>query len=210
MAQADPSSPTEVPVLPARATSDGTHRRLLEEALLRFARTGYHGVSVREIARAAGVQASSLYSHLESKEHLLFELMLVGHEEHYQLLREALLESGNAPEDQIARLVRAHVLMHVTYPLLARICNRELEALGPENRTRVRAVRNQSEQLFVDVIERGSRLGVFRVPDPWLATAAIGGMGIRVAEWWSTELGFSVDDVVSAYCQFALRMLREA
>ncbi len=176
---------------------------------MRFGRSGYHGVSVRQVATAAGVQASSLYSHLESKEHLLFELMLLGHEEHYQMLREALLESGNDPEDQLVRLVGAHVLMHLTYPLLARICNRELEALGPENRTAVRAVRTQSEQLFVDVIERGSRLGVFSVPDAWLATAAIGGMGIRVAEWWSPDLGYAAGDVVSTYCQFALRMLRE-
>jgi AcrR family transcriptional regulator len=197
-----------LPVLPARATSDGTHRRLLEEALLRFGRSGYHGVSVREIARAAGVQASSLYSHMASKEHLLLELMLIGHEEHQQLLRDALLDSGNDPEDQIKRLVGAHVVMHATYPMLAKICNREMEALGPANRARVRAVRTQSEQLFIDVIERGCRLGVFSVPDPWLATAAIGGMGIRVAEWWSAELPYSVEDVVSSFGLFAARLLR--
>lgn len=195
-------------MLPDRATSDGTHRRLLEEALVRFGERGYHGVPVREIAKAAGVQASSLYSHLESKEQLLFELMLLGHEEHYDALRHALLESGNDSADQVEQLVAVHVAFHAKFALLARICNRELAALGPANRDQVVAVRSQSEQLFIDVINRGVRLGVFSVPDPWLATAAIVAMGLRVAEWWSDDNGYSVDEVAASYKMFALRLLR--
>lgn len=194
-------------LLPERATSDGTHRRLLEEALVRFGERGYHGVSVREIARAAGVQASSLYAHLESKEELLFELMMLGHEEHHELLRRVLLEAGSDPAEQVSDLVAAHVVFHATYPLLARICNREMSALGQANRDQVVTVRNQSEQMFVDVIERGVRLGVFDVPDSWLATAAIGAMGIRVAEWWTEDLPFGVNEVVAAYRLYALRLL---
>ncbi len=194
-------------LLPDRATSDGTHRRLLEEALIRFGQRGYHGVSVREIARAAGVQASSLYTHLGSKEELLFELMMLGHEEHHELLRRVLLEASSDPAEQVSDLVAAHVVFHATYPLLARICNRELAALGEANRDQVLTVRSQSEQIFVDVIERGVRLGGFDVPDSWLATAAIGGMGIRVAEWWGEDLPFDVADVVASYRVFALRLL---
>ncbi|MGC9963694.1 MAG: TetR/AcrR family transcriptional regulator [Acidimicrobiales bacterium] len=209
MEQIDPRILTEHPLLPDRATSDGTHRRLLEEALLRFGERGYHGVSVREIAKAAGVQASSLYTHVESKEQVLFELMLLGHEEHHERLRSVLLESSADPAEQIQRLVTAHVVFHATFPLLARICNRELAALGPENRGQVVAVRNQSEQLFIDVIDRGVRLEVFNVPDAWLATAAIAAMGLRVPEWWNDDLPFNIDEVAGAYRLFALRLLRD-
>ena len=34
-------------------------------------------------------------------------------------------------------LVTAHVVMHATYPLLARVCNKELHALSPANAERV-------------------------------------------------------------------------
>jgi len=207
MSQSVVRDETDRALLPERAISDGTHRRLLEEALIGFGQRGYHGVSVREIARAAGVQASSLYSHLESKEQVLYELMLIGHQEHHEQLRHALLESGTEPSEQIGRIVTAHVVFHATFPLLARICNRELPALSQANREQVVAVRTQSEQLFVDVINRGVRLGVFQVPDSWLATAAIGAMGIRVAEWWSDDVPFSVEDLARAYSTFALRIL---
>src|SRR5438552_2192791 len=106
-AAAAPSPPP--PLLPPRATADGTHRRLLEEALVLFGQRGFHGVSVREIADASGIRASSLYAHLESKEELLFQLVSIGHEEHHELLRRALLEASSDPVDQITRVVRAHV-----------------------------------------------------------------------------------------------------
>ena len=186
------------PLLPARASADGTHRRLLEESLLLFGERGFHGVSVREIAQAAGIRASSLYSHIESKEQLLLELMLIGYQEHHELLSGALLDSGDDPVDQIRRLVAAHVRLHAEFPLLARVCNRELAALAPSSREQVMTVRRDSEQLFFRVIERGMRRGDFDVVDTWLAVAALGAIGIRVAEWWSPELAYSVDDVVDA------------
>ncbi|HZU73442.1 MAG TPA: TetR/AcrR family transcriptional regulator [Acidimicrobiales bacterium] len=205
LAQAQPR-PIGPPLLPPRATADGTHRRLLEAALVRFGERGFHGVSVREIAEAAGVRASSVYAHLESKEQLLFQLMLIGHEEHHDRLRQALLDAGSDPMDQISRLVEAHVIFHGTFPLLARVANREMAPLAPPSRERVLAVRHASEQLFLDVIERGRRLGEFRVDDSWLGMAAIGSMGIRVAEWW-VEGDHQVEEVARIYAHFARRLL---
>jgi len=200
---------TVIALLPARSTADGTHRRLLEEALLRFGERGFHGVSVREIAEAAGIRASSIYAHLESKEELLFQLMYIGHEEHYEMLRHALLDAGADPFSQIRHVVAAHVRLHATYPLLARVCNRELPALSEANRDRVLTIRSNSEQLILDVINRGMSRGVFHVSDPWLGYAAIGSMGIRVAEWWD-QRAYDIEDVAETYADFAVRLLSGA
>jgi AcrR family transcriptional regulator len=45
--------------------------RILGAALRAFAERGFHGTSVPEIARAAGVGVGSIYRHFESKEHLV-------------------------------------------------------------------------------------------------------------------------------------------
>jgi AcrR family transcriptional regulator len=172
-----------------------------------FGARGFHGVSVREVAKEVGVQASSIYSHLASKEQLLADLMLIGHEEHREWLRGAILDASADPTDQVRTIMRSHVGFHGTYPLLARVCNRELTALSPANLQRVMTVRNETQQLILDVIERGRRMGVFDAPEPWLAFAAIGSMGIRVAEWWDDDLGFTVEQVADRYADFAVRML---
>lgn len=51
-----------------------TRRRLLEAAEMVFARRGYHGASVEEIAREAGATTGALYANFTSKEDLFLEL----------------------------------------------------------------------------------------------------------------------------------------
>lgn len=193
--------------LPDRVQVTGTLRRLYETALVLFGQRGFHAVSVRDLTRALGVQASTLYSHVPSKGRLLADLVRVGHEEHRDQLRWALLEVGAEPAEQVRALVRAHVLVHATYPLLTRVCNRDLAALPPEDAPAILAIRLDAEQIFVDVIERGQRLGDFRLSDPVLAVAALGAMGIRVAEWWSPGLELDPNEIADTYAEFAVRML---
>jgi AcrR family transcriptional regulator len=195
------------PLLPPRVQSTGTLRRLYEAALVLFAQRGFHAVSVRDVARDVGVQASSLYAHVPSKQHLLADLVRFGHEEHRDALRLALLESGAEPADQLSALMRAHVRVHATYPLLTRVSNRELAALPDDRQAEIVAIRLESERLFLDVIERGKRLGAFGVADPLLAVAAIGAMGIRVAEWWHPRLGIAIEDIAQTYAGFAVRLV---
>jgi AcrR family transcriptional regulator len=49
--------------------------RILEQARHLFARHGYHGVSVRDIAQASGLSNAALYYHFGSKEGLYFEVL---------------------------------------------------------------------------------------------------------------------------------------
>lgn len=194
-------------LLPLRATANGTLRRLQEAALIGFSERGYHGLSTRDLATATGVTASSVYAHVNAKEDLLYQLVTMGHEEHNELLRRALIGSGPHPRDQMEALVRAHVVMHATYPLLARVCNKELHALSPANAEQVMRVRLDSEQMFLDVVKRGIETGSFHSPDPWLAVAAIAAMGLRVAEWFEPGGPRSVEEVADCYSEFALKLL---
>ena len=139
-------------LLPPRLQTNGTLRRLQEAALVRFGERGYHGVSIRELAEAAGVTVSSVYSHVTAKEDLLAELMVVGHLEHNEWMRRGLDSAPAEPGSQMHALVHAHVSVHATYPLLTRVCNKELHALSEPNAARVMEVRHDSERMFLDVV----------------------------------------------------------
>lgn len=199
-------APTE-PLLPERASSDGTLRRIQEAALLCFAESGYHGVSIRDIARAAGLQSSSLYTHVRSKEQLLFDLSLVAHEEHRARVQRAALGAGAAPDAQLRAFVHAHVEMHATFRMLARVANRELGALSPDNERAVRAVRDEAVGLLEGILSRGRDAGTFQLTDPFLIAAAIGAMGIRVAEWWTPEAAYTANEVADCYADLAVKMV---
>lgn len=203
-----PSALAEGALLPPRVRTNGTLRRLQEAALLRFAERGYHGVSIRELAEAAGVTVSSVYSHVAAKEDLLAELMVLGHLEHNDWMRRALEAAPrDDPRRQMGALVHAHVSVHATYPLLTRVCNKELHALSDSNAARVMDIRHDSERMFLDVLETGVGQGIFHCIDAWLAVAAIGGMGIRVAEWFDPHGPYTVDAVADAYAEFTLKLI---
>lgn len=190
--------------------SAGTSRRVLEVALKLFAERGYAATSVRDVAAAVGVKAATIYAHYPSKEHILAELCRLGHEEQYRCVRAAVLRGGSHPADQIVAYVRAHVGFHTTYPMLAVVANSELHVLGEAAGAATFTLRKQSEALLQDIIRRGIDSGAFDVPDPWLAVAAIGGMGLRVAYWFSPAYQLTADQVADGYAQFALRLLAAA
>ena len=48
--------------------------KILNEALNLFSKNGYHGTSMREIAKAVGIKGSSIYNHFDAKEDIFSEL----------------------------------------------------------------------------------------------------------------------------------------
>lgn len=195
-------------LLPPTPELSDARRRLYEAAIVLFGDSGFHGVSVRDLAGALGQQPGALYGHVGSKQELLYELMLLGVTAHRDELRAALLDAGREPEEQIRALTRAHVAVHLRYQALARLTNRESRALSPDQAAAVALVRGESERVFVEVIERGVRLGAFTVVDPLLAVYAIGAMGLRAAEWWTPSHDRTPDQIADTYADFAVRLLR--
>ena len=196
-----------VPALPPRPAADGTRGRILLAGLGLFAEHGFHGTSIRDIAAEAAVQSASLYAHFPSKEAILAELVLAGHEEHHTRLVTALLQSGTDPRDRLAALVRAHVQAHTDYPMLAVVANNEMHALSPAAAAPAAAVRRRSEALLAEVLAMGHQQGVFNVVHLEATAAAIGGMGIRVASWYpAPEAGLNPSQLADVYASLALRM----
>jgi len=189
---------SQVALLPAEPGRPGA-RRLLEAAVAAFAERGYHGVSVRDLTSVVGIKAGSFYSHFSSKEQLLAELMVLGHQAHQAHVRDAILGAGADPEEQLREAVRANVSFHATWPLLTVVCNSELHALAPENRDRVVSLRHDSGVLVAAVIERGNAAGVFSCDDTWLALSAIAGMGVRVAWWYRQPGALDADSPLDSY-----------
>lgn len=211
MAASPDLAPTAVTaLLPEGLDLSPARRRLYETALQLFGDLGYHAVSIRDIGEALGQQPSAIYFHVESKLELLYELAVIGHTSHQASLRAAVLDAGRDPRHQLVAIVRAHVSTHLDFPAMARLTNREMRALPPAQLDQVLGIRTHSEQLFIDIVERGVQLGEFDAPDPFLAAKAIGAMGVRLPEWWTPASPRSADEIRDRYMDFALRIVGAA
>ncbi len=186
---------------------EGTRRRILAAALQLFASQGFHGVSVRDLAQELGLQPSALYAHFPSKEHVLAELTLVGHQAQHEALRAALLEAGADPVAQIQALVGKNAALHATYPQLAIVANEELYALPSELAAATLELRRQSAALLLEVILRGVALGRFFCQSPRVTAAAIGAMGLRIPYWYQPDGELTIDTLANLHAELACRML---
>lgn len=200
----DPKSDT----LPLDAGVGQTRARILYAGLDLFAVRGYHATSIRDIAGAAGIRSASLYTHFVSKEAILAALVLLGHEVHHRALMTALIECGTDARDQLAALVRAHVTMHCRYPRLAIVTTNEGKHLDATAAAPAAALRAASQNLAVDVIDRGIAQGVFRLVDREITQAAIGSLGISASLWFPARADhMSPERVGEVYAELALRLV---
>jgi AcrR family transcriptional regulator len=192
--------------LPQGATPPGTGGRILHTTLRLFAEYGFHGTSVRHIAAGVGINPATLYAHYPSKEHILAELVLIGHQELDRRLRAALASAPPGPAGRLAALAREHALIHCDYPLLAVVANAELHALTARAAAPALELRAGCRRLLADVLAAGSAAGEFDLIDPDLTAIAIGGLGMQVAHWYAPGGPFMPEQVADTYAQLALRM----
>ncbi len=161
-----------------------TAEAIRRAALRLIWRQGYAAMNLRDLAAEVGIQPSSLYNHIETKQALLFDLV---HDHLTALLAatDAALEA--AGPDTLERL-RAFAAHHVLYHLEKRaevyIANSELRALDPPNHGRVVALRRAYEARLITLLEAGMAEGRLAVADITVAAYAILAMLTGVCTWY--------------------------
>ncbi|WP_185995921.1 TetR/AcrR family transcriptional regulator [Nocardioides campestrisoli] len=198
--------------MPSRSTTKprvrGGKQVVLRAAIANFTERGYHGTSMRDIARDADVTVASIYHHYPSKQEILSEIMAATLSDVIALTRSALMGAGAAPSDQLDAVVRAWINFHTTRQAEALIGASEIRSLESPGRKLVVALRDEQEGLFRDIIERGVELGEFGTPYPREAARAVINMGRSVASWYQRGGPLTPEEMASRYAELALATVR--
>jgi TetR/AcrR family transcriptional regulator len=114
------------------ASSNDTSQTILTEARHLFAKRGFEGVSINDVAQAAGVSKANIFHHFGSKDALYLEVLKLSINEFGALTDH--LEPSQAPiEKRLPHFLLAHAGHFQQHPESARVVLRELL----ENRTHV-------------------------------------------------------------------------
>lgn len=193
--------------LPPSVDQTGTRGRILRAALELFAHMGFHGASIRAIADAAGMQTATMYGRFLSKEAILEELVVAGHEVWNDVLFSAVEHASPAPADRLVALVRANILHHIEYAMVAVVSNGELHSLRPAVAEKVMGLRRRAEDQIEAILAAGIADGSFAPQDTAITMMAIGGMSLRVANWYPGRFSLSPGDLADQYTTLILRMV---
>ncbi|MYR44607.1 TetR/AcrR family transcriptional regulator [Streptomyces sp. SID5910] len=182
-------------------------RRLLVAAVEAFAERGYHATTTRDIAGRAGMSPAALYIHYKTKEELLHRISRIGHDRALSILRTAAEGDGSATE-RLAEAVSSFVRWHAGRRTTARVVQYELDALGPDARAEIVALRRQVDAQVRRIIEEGVAAGEFEVADVQGTTLAVLSLCIDVARWFNIDGPRTPDEVGALYADLVLRMVR--
>src|SRR5689334_20481536 len=116
--------------MPARTAPD-TSQVITDAAIRLFHDRGYHGTSIRDIAREANVGIATLFHHHGSKPELLRKIMNAGIDDLLAEMEEATAAAGEDPAARLAAAVRVHVRRHCESPLESAIATSEMRTLEP-------------------------------------------------------------------------------
>ena len=151
-------------------------REIVAAATRVFAEKGYAAASIQDVAEAVGILKGSLYYYFDTKEELLWKILVDVYDQALASLDESLASGGTALDR-----IRTFALRHVEFCAANRsgmtVFAREHDSLGEERRRELDGRRGAYHRQLAAVIADGQREGSVRPEvDPLLATRALLGM----------------------------------
>jgi AcrR family transcriptional regulator len=131
----------------------GAREHLLGVAVREFARRGFARTSIRDIARAAGIQPASVYHHYASKDDLFAAAHTAGMREMTRLM-EATIARLHDPWERLETACTVHIRHHISGNDLTIWTGASLFLFeSPEMQRQLRAERDRFEAIYRRLIE---------------------------------------------------------
>ncbi len=138
---------------------------ILEAAAELFKEKGYAATSVRELAQSVGLEASSLYNHIQSKEQMLQEICM-GNANKFTDGIEHILKTYSNPIEQLEQIIKLHIDVAADSLSSVTVFNDEWKHLSPPYQETFLKMRKSYESKVLDIIKNGIESGVLRQVDP--------------------------------------------
>ncbi len=195
--------PDVSPSLVDRTTTAGA---IEEAALQTFYEMGYHGASIRAIAKGAGVGVATLFHHYPTKAAIL-EQIVNGAADAMQDDLERGMEGIDDPTERLTAAVRTMVTASCIRQRESFVAQSEFRSLSPEAFTLNRQKRRQIQSLFYDTVEAGIAAGDFAAQHPTDLARSLVLLSSAVAFWYEADQAQLIPDVAERHVEMALNLV---
>lgn len=137
-----------------------------------FNEKGYLATSMRDIADVLGIEAASLYSHVSSKEELLWSTADRCATEFFDAVKP-IAASQLKTEQKLTEMIVAHVMVITRNLDASAVFFREWRHLSEPQRSQYAQLQNEYEGIFRAVIRKGMEENLFKNFDEGFSTRTI-------------------------------------
>ncbi|MWB76870.1 TetR family transcriptional regulator [Pseudooceanicola sp. 216_PA32_1] len=172
-----------------------------------FARNGFAGTSIRDIAAAAGLTKPALYYHFSDKEALYEHVVAERMTGLISVVTEAV-EQTDDPVERIRCYIRAHSTRMDTDRDIWLVTKQSFQSLeDAERRQRITALRDRFEHLLRDLISEAMDQGALERADPVLVARLLLSSVNDIPRWLKPGGDLLAQQVALTYSDIALRGL---
>ena len=138
-----------------KTTDNNTKREfIIEQASQLFKQKGYKAASMRELAARVGVEAASLYNHIQSKEDLL-NAMCMNVADRYTSHITELEKQESAVIDKIEKLLRFHVREMMDNYEEVYVTDHDWRNMDEPHLSEYREMRRNYRKRFAAIVQHG-------------------------------------------------------
>jgi AcrR family transcriptional regulator len=187
----------------AQQRLDTRRARMCRTAAQLFRDRGYDATSVSDVARALGMTKAGLYHHFESKEALLFEIMMYG----LDRVRDDVIIPARTirnPEERLRAMIVSHARIATRGQGAVAHLGDEIRALPPAGRRQIEQRMRVYFDLIRDTLRELKASGRLRTVDPTVATFSLLGMILWLPRWFRQGGRLDQEAVANAIAEFAL------
>lgn len=188
---------------PARTARE---REIIDAAAVVFHEKGYVASSIQDVADAVGILKGSLYYYIDSKEDLLFAILVDTHHESMRRLAQWQQIEGDTLV-KLRAFIEGHVMANIANHVKIGVFLHDFRSLSPERRKAIIRDRDVYDGYVRTLIQEGQEQGLVAPEiDSKLAAMALMGMMNWVYQWYQPGRrgGTSPRDLARAFADVAL------
>lgn len=189
-------------------TIENARDRILDDAARLFARDGYDGTSLGELAASVGVTKAAIYHYFPNKKEI-YEAIIVRTLEGLRHHVSQAIAQASGPEEALARFMTAHADFFEDHydgflTMLVGYGGMENVVMLAE----AQKLRDEHEQALRQIIAEGASKGAFRPVDIDITSRAVLSMLNWMVRWFKPGKGRRAAAFAQDYCDLLLGGLR--
>lgn len=179
---------------------------VLDAAAKVFHEHGYADASVRDVADELGILKGSLYHYIDSKEDLLFRLLMEVHAKVAEIRAAVEAEADLTPIQRLHRYVFRHVIYTAEHLPRVSVYHHDVEQLSEDRKKKILRERHDHERYVEGLIREAQEAGEAEAGlDPTPNTRFIFGAFIWTYRWYQPAGRLSIETIAQECADFIVR-----
>jgi AcrR family transcriptional regulator len=184
-------------------------QEIIDAAAEIFHRQGYSDTSVQNVADAVGILKGSLYYYIDSKDDLLYRVLLEVHDAAHTILEEVVAMDNLSPLEKLDAYVRLHVEYNTRNLTKIAVYYHDYKLLAPERRAEIRRQRKLYEDFVLSLVTLAQLQGeVAPDLDPAVLSYCLFGALNSVYTWYRPGGKVSTEQLADTLARFVLAGVR--